>query len=90
MVYSVFSFRVYEPNSGRSLEVFTTQPGIQLYTANGLDGHLVGKNGITYKKYGAFCLETQNYPDAINHVSTLVSLFTGNFMHKSAIRRLVV
>ena len=72
MVYSVFSFRVYEPISGRSLEVFTTQPGIQLYTANGLDGHLVGKNGIAYKKYGAFCLETQNYPDAINHVSIRV------------------
>ncbi len=61
--------RVTESNSGRGIEIYTTQPGVQLYTANGLDGGLVGKGGIAYPKYGAFCLETQNWPDAIHHVS---------------------
>ena len=59
--------RVTEPNSGRGIEIYTTQPGIQLYTANDLDGGIVGKGGIAYPKYGAFCLETQNWPDAIHH-----------------------
>jgi aldose 1-epimerase len=48
------------------LEVLTNQPAVQLYTGNFLQG-TVGKGGITYEKHGAFCLETQNYPDAINH-----------------------
>ena len=58
--------RVHEPKSGRELEVFTTEPGIQLYTGNFLDGKLTGKGGITYGKHHAFCLETQHYPDSIN------------------------
>ena len=47
--------------------MFTDQPGVQFYTANGLDGES-GKGGVCYPKYGAFCLEAQNYPDAINQV----------------------
>jgi aldose 1-epimerase len=58
--------RVCEPVSGRILEVLTDQPGIQLYTANGMDGTLVGKSGRACLKYGAFCLETQHYPDSPN------------------------
>ena len=55
-----------EPASGRVLELFTTQPGTQLYTANYLDGSLTGKNGIKYQKHYAFCLETQHFPDSPN------------------------
>ena len=58
--------RVREPRSGRVLEVFTTQPGIQFYTANFLDGKLTGKSGVAYGKHSGFCLETQHYPDSPN------------------------
>lgn len=64
-----------EPASGRVLEVFTTQPGIQIYTANWHDGSEVGKGGIAYTKRSAICLEAQNFPDSPNHShfpSTLV------------------
>lgn len=57
---------VYEPTTGRVMEVFTDQPGVQLYTANHLDGSIVGKAGKTYNKRGGFCLETQHYPDSPN------------------------
>lgn len=59
--------RVYEPGSGRVMEVFTTEPGVQFYTGNFLDGTLKGKGGVTYKKNQAFCLEAQHYPDSVNH-----------------------
>jgi aldose 1-epimerase len=62
-----FAARVLEPKSGRVLEIWTDQPGIQLYTANHLSGS--GKHGIVYQPYSAFCLETQNFPDAINHTN---------------------
>ena len=58
--------RVYEPTSGRVLEVHTTEPGIQLYTANYLDGSLKGKGGVVYARQNAFCLETQHFPDSVN------------------------
>ena len=57
---------VYDPKSGRTMSVKTTQPGVQLYTANGLDGSL-SRNGVKFPKYAALCLETQNFPDAPNH-----------------------
>jgi len=60
---------VYSPASGIALDVLTTEPGVQLYTANYLDGKLTGKKGIAYRQYGAFCLETQHYPDSPNHPS---------------------
>src|SRR5207244_2869366 len=59
--------RVVEPKSGRVLEVLTNEPGVQLYTGNFLDGKLKGKGGAVYKKHAAFCLETQHYPDSVNH-----------------------
>ena len=59
--------RVYEPTSGRVLEVSTTQPGIQFYTGNFLDGTVTGKQGHVYKKRYGFCLETQHFPDSPNH-----------------------
>jgi aldose 1-epimerase len=58
--------RVYEPTTGRVMEVQTTQPGVQLYTANYLDGSLTGKRGVVYNQHSAFCLETQHYPDSVN------------------------
>jgi aldose 1-epimerase len=58
--------RVYEPGSGRCLEVHTTEPGVQLYSGNFLNGRLKGKSGKTYQKHGGFCLETQHYPDSPN------------------------
>ncbi len=57
----------YDPNSGRILEVFTTEPGIQFYTANHLDGTIIGKKGEVYSYRSAFCLETQHFPDSPNH-----------------------
>jgi aldose 1-epimerase len=59
--------RVYEPTSGRVLEVSTTQPGVQFYTGNFLDGTVIGKQGHVYKRRYAFCLETQHFPDSPNH-----------------------
>lgn len=57
---------VMEPVSGRTLEVLTTEPGIQVYTGNFLDGTLRGKEGRTYYKRSGFCLETQHFPDSPN------------------------
>ena len=59
--------RVYEPTSGRAMEVHTTEPGIQFYTGNFLDGHHIGKGEKPYKHRYGFCLETQHFPDAPNH-----------------------
>ena len=58
--------RAHEPKSGRIMEVWTTEPGVQLYTANHLNGSLVGKGGIAYGKHAGFCLEAQHFPDAPN------------------------
>jgi aldose 1-epimerase len=60
---------VYDPSSGRVMQVLTTEPGVQLYTSNFLDGSIKGKQGIAYVKNGAVCLETQHFPDSPNHPS---------------------
>lgn len=59
--------RLREPVSGRVMEVLTTQPGIQFYSGNFLDGSLIGKGGVAYLRYAGLCLETQHYPDSPNH-----------------------
>jgi aldose 1-epimerase len=59
--------KVREPKSGRTMEVYTTEPGVQLYTGNFLNQDVVGKGGKTYDFRFGFCLETQHFPDAINH-----------------------
>ena len=58
--------RVVDPKSGRIMEIFTDQPGIQFYSGNFLDGTVTGKGGVVYKKHQGFCLETQHYPDSPN------------------------
>jgi aldose 1-epimerase len=58
--------RVEDPASGRVMEVLTTEPGIQFYTGNFLDGHHIGKGGSAYGKRSGFCLETQHFPDSPN------------------------
>lgn len=61
--------RVVEKKSGRQLDVLTTEPGVQFYTGNFLDGKVTGKSGKPYVKRGAFCLETQHYPDSPNQAT---------------------
>lgn len=58
--------RVYEPESGRVMEIHTTEPGIQFYSGNFFDGSIKGKKGKVYNKHDAFCLETQHFPDSPN------------------------
>ena len=61
--------RAFDPASGRVLEVHTTQPGMQLYTGNKLDGSLTGRGGIIYRQSAGFSLEPQGFPDAPNHAA---------------------
>lgn len=58
--------RVVDPASGRVMDVHATQPGVQFYTANKLDGSFAGKGGATYGRHAALCLETQHFPDSPN------------------------
>ena len=57
---------VYEPSTGRQMDVYTTEPGVQFYSGNFLDGTITGKDGNVYQRRSAFCLETQHYPDSPN------------------------
>ena len=61
-----FAARLYDPDSGRQMEIFTEEPGIQFYSGNFLDGSIVGKNGATYRYRYGMCLETQHFPDSPN------------------------
>ncbi len=62
----VLAARVREPRGGRTMDVLTTEPGVQLYTANWLDGRHSGPGGIVYHRHSGLCLETQHYPDSVN------------------------
>jgi aldose 1-epimerase len=61
-----FAARLEEVGSGRAMEVWTTEPGVQLYTANGMK-NFPGKRGATYQKYAGVCFETQHFPDSVKH-----------------------
>lgn len=65
----IHAAHVLDPKSGRTLDVFTDQPGLQFYSGNFLDGSIDGKGGLTYAHRGAFCLETQHFPDSPNHAN---------------------
>ena len=57
---------IYSPETGIKLEVYTNEPGIQVYSGNFLDGKAVGKKGIAYNQHAGICLETQKYPNSPN------------------------
>ncbi|HOW32319.1 MAG TPA: aldose epimerase family protein [Bacteroidales bacterium] len=58
--------KVFDEKSGRLMEILTTEPGMQLYTANWFDGSITGKGGLAYMPHAAFCTETQHYPNSMN------------------------
>ena len=62
-----FAARLFEPRTGRVMEVWTTEPGIQLYTGNFLRSDFIGKGGRPMYRHSALCLETQHFPDAVHH-----------------------
>ncbi len=70
---------VYDRTSGRSMTVFTDQPGVQFYSGNFLNGKIVGKYGIKYVKHYGFCLETQHYPDSPNQPSFPTTVIKDKF-----------
>ena len=83
--------KVVEPKSGRELEVYTTEPGIQFYSGNFLDGSITGKSGKPYVKRGGFCLETQHYPDSPNRPEwPTVVLKPGQTYRHTTVYRLTV
>jgi aldose 1-epimerase len=83
--------RVVEPKSGRALEVLTTEPGIQFYSGNFLDGRVVGKSGKPYVKRGGFCLEAQHFPDSPNQPGfPPVVLRPGETYRQTTVYRLTV
>ena len=78
--------RVTDPDSGRQMEVWTTEPGVQFYSAIHLNGSIKGKGGVAYGKYGAICLETQHYPDSPNEPSfPTTELKPGQHFHSETI-----
>jgi aldose 1-epimerase len=80
--------QVTDPESGRVMEVLTTQPGVQFYTGNFLDGSIRGKGGKTYGRRSAFCLETQHFPDSPNKPSfPSTELKPGETYHQSTVYR---
>ena len=81
----VHAATVHDPVSGRVMDITTTEPGIQLYTGNFLDGTLTGHGGVKYEKHHAFCLETQKYPDSPNQPSFPSSILKPGETYKHAI-----
>ncbi len=80
------SAKVYDPESGRTLTEMTTQPGVQFYSGNFLDGTQHGKYGVTYEKYSGFCLETQHFPDSPNEPKfPSTELKPGQVMHSETV-----
>ncbi len=65
----ILAARVHEPTSGRVMEVFTTEPGVQFYSGNFLDGTVKGKGGVAYRKHQGLCLEAQHFPDSVHHAN---------------------
>ena len=78
--------KVTEPKSGRTLTVTTTEPGVQFYSGNFLDGSLHGRSGAAYPKYAGFCLETQHFPDSPNHPAfPSTELKPGQTLHSTTV-----
>lgn len=82
---------VYEPVSGRQMEVLTTEPGLQFYSGNFLDGSEIGKGGTPYRFRSAFCLEAQHFPDSPNHPDfPSTELNPGETYHQTTVYRFSV
>lgn len=79
----VLAAKVTEPTSGRVMEVYTSKPGVQLYGGNFLNGSTKGKNGEPHEKHGAFCLETQYFPDSPNQPNFPSTLLEPGETYKS-------
>jgi aldose 1-epimerase len=75
--------RLSDPKSGRVLEIRTTEPGIQFYSGNFLDGTITGKGGSVYKKHYGLCLETQHFPDSPNHPNFPTTILIPGQTYKS-------
>jgi aldose 1-epimerase len=76
--------RVTEPTTGRVFEIWSTEPGLQFYSGNFLDGSIIGKGGQVYPHRGAFCMEPQHYPDSPNHPEfPSVVLHPGDVYHNT-------
>lgn len=79
---------LYEPSNGRYMEIWTTEPGIQFYSGNLLDGSIKGKSGKEYGRYGALALETQHFPDSPNQSAFPSTILNpGEFYHQVCIYR---
>ncbi|XP_057667625.1 galactose mutarotase-like [Diorhabda carinulata] len=100
---NTFAAKAYHPASGRTMEIYTNQHGVQFYTSNGIPEDpkkakgdvvpetLIGKNGCHYYKHGALCFETQNWPDAINHDNfPRAVLYPGELYHHTAVYKFFV
>jgi aldose 1-epimerase len=84
----VLAARAEEERTGRSVEVSTTEPGMQFYTGNFLDGSILGKGGQNYSRRSGFCLETQHFPDSPNHPTFPSAILrTGARYHTATIYR---
>jgi aldose 1-epimerase len=87
-----FCAKLKDPKSGRTMEVFTTEPGVQIFSAN-FSGDLRGPNGYRYPKHLGFCLETQHFPDSPNHPqfpSTILrpgEIYRSTTIHKFGIEK---
>lgn len=79
----LFAAKVVEPESGRVMEIFTNEPGIQFYGGNFLNGKTIGKSGKAYNYRGAFCLETQHFPDSPNQPNFPSTLLKPGEVYKS-------
>jgi len=84
----IFAARAYDPRTGRVIDCFTTEPGVQVYTSNGMNGSVVGSSGTTYRQTEAFTLETQHFPDSPNKPNFPTTVLTpGQDFHSTTIFR---
>ena len=83
-----FAARAYDPRTGRIIDCFTKEPGVQIYTSNGMNGSVVGSSGTTYRPTEAFTLETQHFPDSPNKPNfPTTELKPGQDFHSTTIFR---
>lgn len=79
----ILAARLHHPGSGRTMDIYTNEPGIQFYSGNFLDGSITGKSGKVYRKYYGLCLETQHFPDSPNKPSFPSTILNPDEIYKS-------